>query len=804
MWRWFFMLAALEAGAAFVALALVPHESGGYSLSRLAIFGVLGACLAVCGFLSARPPEWLPALARRRYAMAAAIAALATGIVLFLLRYAAPERLLPYYARLAPLLWFVLAFTAGLAVFSLVARYGLRVRGLKEQQDLWRASGVALAVLLVAYGLVALTRIGLTPDSAYWAEPGVPVLGWQFALALVCAICVFLTGLAWGSGRRLDLFLAAGIWLMAVVIWLSVPNEVLKNSFYAPINPPSNQPFPNSDAGYYDSMAQSLLIGYPYQGDIPTRPLYVVFLALLHAIAGERYDLMIIGQTLLLALIPVTLYLLGKRMHSRTAGVLMALFAIFREWNSLLVSSETRVSNTKMLLSDLPTLLLLLLACLFVVRWLQRKGLIDALLAGGLVGLLLLLRTQSILMLPVSLALGLTAYGLRGGAWRGAVGLLLVGACAALVPWLVHNYVQTGQVTLDAPFEYQVIASQYKYTGNLNINEVDLQGKGVAGLLLEFALKDPKFVAGFIGAHFSATLIDSLLVLPLIGRYDGLFAPLNLYWMDWPAGLDAANAALLIPCLTVIAIGIGASWKRLRWAGMVPLAFAVAYAAANGIGRFSGWRYDLPADWVGYLYLAIGIAELLALLATVFGAREEAIPVTPVNDQPAAFRWRTAGIACLLIALVGSMPWLAEGVAPPRYAGQGLSGLVSILADSGAVQRLGLRSDQIEAFAAEPQATLQIGRVLYPRYFPRNTGLPSSHPWPAYAVRDFARVGFLLLNETRHDALIPLRTVGDDFAQGADAIILGCQRSGYIDVRLIVFPGTDTAYLAAPLGQTCK
>ena len=120
---------------------------------------------------------------------------------------------------------------------------------------------------------------------------------------------------------------------------------MLQNSFYAPIRPPAHVPFPNSDAGYYDSMAQSLLIGYPYLGEIPSRPLYVVFLAGLHSLLGERYDLIIAGQTLVLAIIPVLLYWLGSAIHSRPAGVIAAIAAVGREWTSLMVSSATRVSN---------------------------------------------------------------------------------------------------------------------------------------------------------------------------------------------------------------------------------------------------------------------------------------------------------------------------------------------------------------------------------------------------------------------------------------------------------------------------
>jgi 4-amino-4-deoxy-L-arabinose transferase-like glycosyltransferase len=656
----------------------------------------------------------------------------------------------------------------------------------------------------MGYAFVALTRIGLTPDRAYWGEPGVPVMAWQFGLVLVFGAILFLAELWRQRGWRLDLIMGAAIWLVAILIWLNVPLDVMRNSFYAPINPPANQPLPNSDAGYYDSMAHSLLIGYPYQGDIPTRPLYISLLAALHVLAGERYDWVIVGQTLVLALTPVVLYFLGKRLHSRTAGLMMALFAIFREWNSLLVSSQTRVSNTKTLLSDLPTLLFILLACLFVVRWLQRRDRKDALISGGLLGLLLLLRTQTLLLVPIVIFMALLAYGLRNRTWQIPVALFAVGVAAGLVPWLAHNYLQSGRITLDAPFEYQVIASQYKYTGNLDLKAADLKGKGLAGVLLEFAVKDPRFVAGFISAHFSATMIDSLLVLPLAARYDGLMAPLNLYWMQWPAGLDGTNALLLLLYLAVIALGFGAAWMRLRWAGLVPLAFALGYAVSNGIARFSGWRYDLPADWVGYVYLAIGAAELLGMVALLFGARREDVPVSATAEAPAVLTGRTVGLLALGFMLVSALPWMAEGIAAPRYAGQDLPALVSELASSPAVQKLQIDQSQIDAFAANPDATLQIGRVLYPRYFPRNTGLPSSHPWPAYAVRDFPRVGFLLLNQSRHDALIPLRQVDPGFEQGADAIVLGCQRMDYIDARLVLFPASGTAYLAAPLTQPCK
>ena len=64
--------------------------------------------------------------------------------------------------------------------------------------------------------------------------------------------------------RRSNVLVGALIWVLAAGIWLSVPNEVLKNSFYFPIDPPANMPLPHSDSAYYDHMAHSLLIGTYY------------------------------------------------------------------------------------------------------------------------------------------------------------------------------------------------------------------------------------------------------------------------------------------------------------------------------------------------------------------------------------------------------------------------------------------------------------------------------------------------------------------------------------------------------------
>jgi hypothetical protein len=801
--RLLLLLAALEGGAAFFVLVRIPREAAGYSPARLALLAVLGILAALWAYLAFRPSLSINASLLPKLIVGSATLSLISAISLFLLRYLDPETMAPIYERLSVMLWYVLALGMEFSIFLLILRFGLHFAVLGRAKALILPAGLGFGGLMAVAGLVATTRLGLTPDPAYWGEPGVPVMGWQLGLTLLVGLGILLVGLRMQRAVRWDLWIPAGLWLAASVIWLSVPIEVMRNSFYAPMSPPTYQAYPNSDAGYYDSMAESLLIGYPYQGEIPARPLYIAVLTALHLVVGEHYDLIILGQTLVLAFIPVVLYLLGRRLHSRAAGVMAAFLAICREWTGLLVSSQTRVSNTKTLLVDLPTLLLVLVSCLMVVRWLQRRDSRSALIAGGTFGILLLLRTQALMVLPFMLLLAILAYGVRSPKWVAPVALFVAAFGVTILPWMLHNYLSSGHIAFDAPFQYDIIASQYRYTGNLDIANVDLQGKSLPEVVLAFAIRDPKFVLDFITTHFLATQIDGLLALPLLQPYNGLLAPINLYWLTWNGTLAWYNLLLLLSYLVFIAVGLGVTWSRLRWIGLTPLAFSLGYSLANGLGRFSGWRYDLPADWISYFYLCIGMAAFIEFPAQLFGAKTQVL-----SEAGAGHGLRgpdsLMGIVPLLgFVLLGAVPWIAQGIAGPRYAAESAPSLIGALAASPAVERLGGSARQVQAFAASPRAAVEVGRILYPRFFPRDSGLASAHPWPAYAPRDFPRLGFLLLNQTRHDVIFPTRQSPEEFPHGADAVILGCLGADYIDARLVLFPASGSAFLSGTLDSPC-
>lgn len=796
---WFFYLCALEGAAAIAALFLIPSEGGRISIARLALIGFIFAISIAWIALGLRRPQVLEPFARPAFIVLAALLFLTLGFALFFLRYLHPENSLSTYERLSPLLWYLLILSVQLFFFLLVLHKGVHPENLASYRPVLVPAFVAFCLLFFVLVFISLTRLGVTPDPAYWGEPGVPILGWQFALILLGGLVVLWFTFV-SRVSALDLLLPLIIYLLAVIVWLSVPVEVLTNSFYMPINPPTFQPFPYSDAGYYDQMAHSLLIGHPYQGTIPTRPLYIFLLTLLHLVFGENYRNIILGQTFALAAIPVVFYFLGKKLHSRAAGVVIALFFIFRELTTLLVSSNTRVSNTKSLLVDLPTLLLLILACLFTIRWLRQKTVKDALIAGGMFGLLLLLRTQSMLVLPLIVLAAILVLGWKNKASYVLSSFFFLGLLVTVLPWLTHNYIQTGQFAFDAPFQYKVIASQYAYTGNLDIDNFDFEGKGLGRVLIEFALKDPAFVFGFIANHFLATQIHGVLVLPLIKPYNGIFEPINLYWMEWKGSLEWYNLILVIFYLVVIALGLGAAWKRWRWIGLLPLAFSAGYALATAVGRFSGWRYDLPADWIWYFYFGIGVAELLLHAASLFGAPPQLnhLPEQPQQLEP-AYAYPRLALIVLFFVLVSALPWLSRYIESPRYTDQSRATLQAKIASfSDAATR-----QKINVFASQPEAFLQTGEILYPRFFSKENGLASTNPWPAYALRDYPRIGFLLLNQSSISVVFPTKRL-PEFPHAQDVIILGCKYDEYVEARWVFFPELNSMYAAQDLPESCS
>ncbi|RJP55311.1 MAG: hypothetical protein C4583_00740 [Anaerolineaceae bacterium] len=813
----FFLLSIIEGLAALAALLVIPSE--GLSLARLALFAAILIPLlaSIWAFIRSLNEDWRARVTAaltarpdlsRALAFASSLLFLTFAALLFLLRYYNPEATASYYVRARPVLTYLLLLAAQFSIFIAILRNGLHLDTLKTRGPVFRSTGIIFAFFILLWFVVIFTGLGITKDTSYWGEPGVPILGWQLLLALLASGVFTFLVLRFSFSSRADIVIAFLVWLLAFALWMNVPLTSLRNSFYAPITPPYTQPFPASDAAYYDSDAQNLLMGNGFVHSIPTRPLFILFLAGLHALLGQEYARLVFGQTLVFALLPVALYFLGKQLHSRAAGLTVSLLAIFRELTSLWVASDARVSNTKMLLSEFVTTLVMIAYLLLILRWFREKrnGLLLAFVSGGVLGLQLLLRTQSAFLAPGILFIAFFVLWPNWKRWLGQSAIFAFGLILAISPWVARNYITTGHASLDDPIQIKAVASMYSGgtpTSNFPLFEgqtPDEIGNFVVGIILE----KPGYVAGFVANQFFTNTIDTLLVLPIFARYDGLSAPIYLYWYEWDGRLSTANIILFIVYLVVIAIGIAAAWKRLRWASLLPLAFFIFYNFSTSLARYSGWRYIFPVDWVGYFYFALGMAELFLIVAALLGRSAQVDTDTgkqvnasfATHYSPKSFIFHLSSFIFLFLFL-GSLPLIAESNIPQKPI---------LCADPilDCFPAGGVDEAQVMKFLGQPRARLLTGRVFYPRYFSRNDGLASTNPAPAFAPRDFPRMGFLLLKDSYIEQIILPMRGSRPFPHAVDAVVVGCWGDTYLEARFVLFPATGEIFMNGSLDASCE
>src|SRR6185503_6909651 len=117
---WFFYLCAGEGLIALAGLLSVPSEGGVFSSARLVLITIFLTLILGWIYAGWRPARCLEVISHSPFVIIAALLAVTFGLLLFLLRYLNPDRLLPYYARLSPLLWYLFLLSAQTALFVLV------------------------------------------------------------------------------------------------------------------------------------------------------------------------------------------------------------------------------------------------------------------------------------------------------------------------------------------------------------------------------------------------------------------------------------------------------------------------------------------------------------------------------------------------------------------------------------------------------------------------------------------------------------------------------------------------------------
>jgi hypothetical protein len=408
----------------------------------------------------------------------------------------------------------------------------------------------------------------------------------------------------------------------------------------------------------------------------------------------------------------------------------------------------------------------------------------------------------------------------KGSLWRTVadLGLITLGLALTLSPWLWRSYHLTGKFTLNDPNQMAFLTEQYHLEPQTESLQ-RLPGESLAAFnrrinlyLRDFILEHPGVVGGFISAHFLHNQVEMFQVLPMApwvvsNPHSNLFPywsqNMERLWQDccavqtyvkalgfWdptPAKINTGSYFPLILNLILVSVGLATAWRRHSIIGWVPLVLSLVYSLSTAVGRYSGWRLILPADWVILMYYGVGIGQVTLGLGSFFSRHPEVAAQIYIGGRSRSTSPRldlsrkyplgkvTALVGLLLLA--GLVPLIVEAAIPARYDPP---------AEPELAASLGLFSqEEIQYLRAHEAAVAIQGRGLYPRFYRSGEGEPGED-WVAYLERDYSRLGFFLVGPTKGSVILPMEGSPEWFPNAADVIIVGCQEEAYIDAAAVL------------------
>ena len=769
----------LQGLAAFIWLILLPTtaEKGfiyGFSLSRLALLGVSASLTGISVFLFWYMRKFSGKFIKDRhnkpvYRLSILIFAFSLLSVLILraLGLTTGYIFTAYAGRLAPL-----AFWFGISALELaiMLAYDFPDRFWKNQQakTLLIYTLSILAVLFVIVVFIAVTKFGITPyNDGSWGVPTTPLLEWQILLALCLSVTVMALKNHWHwlQKDRTNFLL---IYIFTCLIWLSQP--INPGYFATPPRAPNFEIYPFSDGLIYAQYAQSALVGNGFMWpDVPTRPLYITFLTWLHAIAGQDYGRVIALQTIVLAVFPAILYLLGKEIAGQAVGYGVALLAILRDLTANIAAPfANNYTYTKLFFSEIPAAVLICLFTLLIIRWLkQPKPAWFPLLAGGILGLCSLIRLQSAVLLLAVVPIAFFAIKNKKRFLSG-IFLIITGLILALAPWLARNYEATGGLVVDNPISQTMVLARRWSGDNGNTLFPHLAGEGeaqyssrMAGLAIASLRADPGRILGSAANHFFNNVISTLFIFPLRDQLDSpgdLVWPTRAFWQSWNGQPAAWQITLIGLYLVLLGAGLALAFQMNGLISLMPLAINLVYNAWTALFLSSGDRFLVPVDWAIYLYLFLGLWSLTSLIFNISIETLFQKPARASIEVAFPVYWKKIGLTALFILFCGASLPFTEMVFPKKYS-----------------QTADLTQTQLITVS---------GRAVYPRWYAAGDGEPGSAKL-GYGKSDQDRLVFFLTGQKNALVILPISPAPKFFPNAADVTITGSLVDGVLNAQKI-------------------
>lgn len=827
-WLCLWGLTAIESLIAILLILRLPSEQKsavllGLSASRLIMVGWMLMAALLCFFLIKKtihmPEEEFVAKDSVRQQAVGWIGILSGFFVGLLFLFFSPPMGASAFSRaiferIKPFLIWGTAFAIQVVLLLIWAKIekskGSVLRGWLRTA-LLQLIGFTIFIAFIQFSLN--TGLGMTAISGAFYRQGVSLLEGQllipllliFALMLVYNLSFYMSeGMVTVSNTRQKLLfalVAVLIWVVTAIVWIEIPFE--GRSYFLPAyRPPNYNFYPASDAENYDMLAQSLLIGNGFfNGLIVVRPIYVLFLSILHLFAGNNYMQLTNLQIIVLAAFPVLVFTLGCQLKKPFAGLLVAIWVALREVYSIRLTPIVQISNSRLLMSDLPTALLVALLLNSIVALLKSAGSRSrwALISGGICGIAVLLRTQMMIFVPVIILIIVigkiekrekTYHMVRN------IALFMMAVFIVILPWFVMNASQS-----KVQFGRDQSEGAYLLTLYRNAAGMQQQNDSVAAVsnegILSIVKDHPSEISAAIGAHFFNNVLSSLLVLPvrtsrMVVDISQWFNDPTVFWYrETSREAIESNTLLILVYGFLIAFGILEAYRRNRFSGLIPLIFFLTYASGNAIALTSGFRFILPVDWVSLFYFGYGLVSIFQYLLDLIGENPRVHAgndIKPIEVQIHKPKYR---VAVPILLMLGLLLPLANTIIPYRFSeptpiyeswsqdNPEAASKIAFTAQSTPVDAAGLE--------------IITGRIVYPRFYKPTEG-DSGGNSSVKREACFGRMVWMLVN--RKVQTISLRTddtvlIQNPFPDPLDVLIVGRQREDYFE-----------AYMIEPLDQS--
>ena len=872
-WRLNFVFMGLQGLVAMISLINIPGDTKSaallsFSFQRilLILVGLLPIIIGIYGIIKTNNPRWVLTCTRQtriwlfqkqhwsKIIIASTGIIILNGILLLAIQQSSYQILAPpdhtskdqayfvylayesskaYLIRLQPL--FILF--AGLSVQAIIVvpwiRFGTTNYFRKIRNRYFFYVLLLYGLLIIGWAMLGGTNLKIVTDThTYgWQSLGSPVQDHQALFIFINGLTLSVIGtwsVRWSrkrfhqrfrisKGIKVDLVIGLVIWIVSATYWGSIPAS---ESWFSTIpRYPNFESYPKSDATVYDTSAHNLLTGMGFRkGNIPIgrRPVYTAFLALLYALTGTSYQSIILLQSAIFAILPALGYLLARILHHRLSGVIVAFIIAVQEANAIALMNKITVTNSKLIMSETPaTIGVMLFSLLLVLQLKKTQPSKLPLIAGGILGATIQIRIETSILLAITFLLFLILIYKQPKMLFVNTALVTLGMVLFIAPWIWRNWEKTGQIYLETPgnrIKYVMHWSNSPTTSSSNEHSNIRQGVFWKSFMNHYAYNQVQAILIFPDAY---RLLDSLAGFTQHHNVDKFLESccsrenyINRFyfwtWRKWDNVIPTQSVIPILVNLLLLSIGIVTLWANNGIVGLFPLFIGIAHYAASSVVRMSGGRFIRIVEWGWILYYGVGLTQLLIYLVRAINKNLPGnLWITKLQgtslQKNSGISRPAFGLIGLVIFITGASIPLAETLIPPRYTeSTKQEGIETILQSTEIRKRYPEFYDVLEKISSNNNNLVLQGRALYPRYYDSGDGEEGTNP--ALAPGDSQFFYFTLVGPTNMEVRLPLNEKPlIRFPHAADVLLIGCESQNEYKPLAVFIQDTNEILLSSAI-----